>query len=311
MALLNLKQLNKVCETKHFKMESLNQAVHMITPGCYMASIDIKDAFYSVSVHSSHTKYLKFVWRGNIYKFVAMPNGYIDAMRTFTKLLKPVFSNLRLEGHSSVIYVDDSFLLGDTFESCLRNVRATLSSLREFGFVAHPDKSCFMPSQSIVFLGFILDSVNMTITLTMEKKDRISSKADYLLNSKSISNREVASFVGNLTAAFVAVPYGRIYYRNIEASKTASLKVNAYNFDSPCCLSEEAKREILWWKKHIYPSFSYIKCTPEVDLIIHTDASLEGWGAHMEGLPDANGRWNGNEKSLHINCLELMAKNLA
>jgi len=38
-----------------------------------------------------------------------MPNGYIDAMRIFTNLLKPAFAHLRERGHVSVIYVDDKF----------------------------------------------------------------------------------------------------------------------------------------------------------------------------------------------------------
>ena len=83
--ILNLKQLNLECETYHFKMESLKQAIHMVKPYSYLASIDIKDAFYSVPVHDSHKKYLKFMWVGIPYKFNVMPNGYLDAMRVFTK----------------------------------------------------------------------------------------------------------------------------------------------------------------------------------------------------------------------------------
>ena len=116
--ILNLKFLNKECETHHFKMESLKQAIHMVKPNSYLASIDIKDAFYSVPIHESHKKYLKFMWVGVPYKFDAMPNGYVDAMRIFTKLLKPVFSSLREDAYISVTYVDDSLLYGDTFEEC-------------------------------------------------------------------------------------------------------------------------------------------------------------------------------------------------
>ena len=40
-----------------------------------------------------------------------MPNGYIDAMRIFNKLLKPVFASLHELGYESSVYVDDSLLL--------------------------------------------------------------------------------------------------------------------------------------------------------------------------------------------------------
>ena len=91
------------------------------------------------------------------YMFKVMPNGYADAMRVFTKLLKPVFSQLRKIGHLSVVYVDDTFLQGDTFEECLQNIRSTVNLLQTLGFTVHPDKSVLNPTQKIEFLGFVSD----------------------------------------------------------------------------------------------------------------------------------------------------------
>ena len=47
--ILNLKRLNKFVDCKHFKMESLQNLLELIRPGVYMASIDLKDVFYSGS----------------------------------------------------------------------------------------------------------------------------------------------------------------------------------------------------------------------------------------------------------------------
>ena len=40
-----------------------------------MASIDIKDAYYSVPVADSDKKYLKFEWHDTLYKFSCFPNA--------------------------------------------------------------------------------------------------------------------------------------------------------------------------------------------------------------------------------------------
>ena len=40
-------------------------AVRMMRPSCYMASIDLKDAYYSVPMHKNYQKYLKFYSGGN------------------------------------------------------------------------------------------------------------------------------------------------------------------------------------------------------------------------------------------------------
>ena len=89
--ILNFKFLNKHVTDNHFKMEFLQDVLKIIQPSCWMASIDLKDAFFSVPIHKSHRKYLKFKWLGKIYKYLGMPNGYSEGMRIFTKILKPPF----------------------------------------------------------------------------------------------------------------------------------------------------------------------------------------------------------------------------
>ena len=69
---------------------------------------DFKDAFFTIPICEDDIKYLKFLWDGQTLAFLAMPNGYSDAMYIFTKILKPPFKVLREEGHLSVVYVDDA-----------------------------------------------------------------------------------------------------------------------------------------------------------------------------------------------------------
>ena len=41
-------------------MDSLQAATELMKPGCFMASIDLKDAYYTVPVHHEFQKHLKF-----------------------------------------------------------------------------------------------------------------------------------------------------------------------------------------------------------------------------------------------------------
>ena len=136
-----------------------------------MASVDLKDAYYSVPIDKEYQKYLKFLWEYPL-KFIVMPNGYGPAMRAFTKLMKPPFSFLRSEGYLSVIYVDDYYLQGDSFTKCAENVIRTIDILESLGFYIKMEKSEIIPKQQITFLGVIIDSLHMTITLTNEKKQK-------------------------------------------------------------------------------------------------------------------------------------------
>ena len=64
--ILNLKLLNVDVEYIHFKMENLKSVLQLMDDNCFMASIDLKDAYYSVNIHESFRKYLKFFWEGQL-----------------------------------------------------------------------------------------------------------------------------------------------------------------------------------------------------------------------------------------------------
>ena len=55
--ILNLKSLNENMPYIHFKMETIKSILTLVTPNCYMAKIDIKDAYYSVPIVPEHQKY--------------------------------------------------------------------------------------------------------------------------------------------------------------------------------------------------------------------------------------------------------------
>ena len=48
--ILNLKSFNEFVTHHHFKMDSLQTIIKLVTPDCFMASIDMKDAYYSIPV---------------------------------------------------------------------------------------------------------------------------------------------------------------------------------------------------------------------------------------------------------------------
>ena len=91
-------------------METIHTATELMKKNCYTASIDLRDAYYSVPVCKDHRKYLKFSWRNVLYKFTCLPNGLASAPRIFTILLKPVYATVRSQGHASFGYIDDSYL---------------------------------------------------------------------------------------------------------------------------------------------------------------------------------------------------------
>ena len=99
-----------------------------------ISDLVVHHAYYSVSIHAPCRAYLSFLWQGTYYHYLRLPNGYAQALLIFTKLLRLPFGSLRSQGHLSVVYMDDSYLQGDSVSSCRRNVSATVSLLQALGF---------------------------------------------------------------------------------------------------------------------------------------------------------------------------------
>ena len=286
-------------------MDTVLSAVRLMKPRCFMASIDLKDAYYSVSIHSDCQKYLKFSQTGHLYKFVCFPNGLAPCPRQFTKLLKPVFSSLRKLGHISVVYIDDTWLTSEDYNSCVNNIAETITLLDRLGFVIHPEKSILIPTQEITFLGLIFNSANMTVKLTPERALKLKTACLENLEATTPLIRDMARLLGLMTSSFPGIMYGALHYRVLEMEKTCALKQTKRNFDRSMTLSSEAKSDIQWWIDSISEAYNPVN-HGDPDINMTTDASLSGWGACLDGMT-TGGRWNPDEANHDINYLEMLA----
>ncbi len=68
--------------------------------------------------------------------------------------------------------------------------------------------------------------------------------------------------------------------------------------------------EVKWWVGNLSAWNGKALLNQSTDLTIETDASLQGWGAHYQGI-STGGRRSRQESTFHINCLELLAGSLA
>ena len=303
--ILNLTDLNEVVEYHKFKMDTLNSALSLVTPNCFMGSIDFKDAYYSVAVREDHRKWLRFKFRNVLYEYTCLPNGLTSGPRLFTKITKPLFASLREKGHLNSPYFDDSILLGDDWEDCAQNIMDTVEMATDGGFVIHPEKSIFVPTQNIEFLGFWINSVTMTVKLSSEKAQKIRQLCLDLLGFRKPTIRTVARVVGKMVAAFPAVLFGKLYYRQLDNEKSLALKESHGDFEGKMKLSEQAKDDLNWWVNNIMNNSCPIVQT-KPDLTVYSDASLSGWGG-ARGVTTTGGNWSSSESNIHINILELMA----
>ena len=82
-------------------------------------------------------------------------------------------AHLHRLGYHSTIFIDDTLLLGNSEEECVRNVKLSFEVFEKLGFVVYPEKSMLKPTQSITYLVSVLHLETVTITLTPERKEKI------------------------------------------------------------------------------------------------------------------------------------------
>ena len=103
-------------------MKTISPIIQSVKPGEFMSKLDIEDA-YSVQISEPDQQYLTFQFDGFLCKYSALPNGFTKDPRKFTKLLKPILSELeRVEKVGIAGYFDDLITINSFYISCLTNV---------------------------------------------------------------------------------------------------------------------------------------------------------------------------------------------
>ena len=277
--ILNLKNFNtNYLEKQHFKMETLQSAIYAMRPNCWFGSVDLAEAFYSIPILVSDRKFFRFWHDDQKFQFTALIMGLTHSPRVFTKILKPVFAHLRAKGHISSAYIDDSCLQGSTYKTCLQNIHDTIRLMDSLGLTVQLKKSVIEPTQQIVFLGFLLCSVTMSIRLPPERCKAIIDLCQEILHEKRVTIRKFAKLIGKLVATESGIEYAPLYYKPLEKVKEEELNIHKGNFDSFMTIPDKIVPTINWWIDNVHVSFKLISHGPP-GIVIYSDSSGKAWGA--------------------------------
>lgn len=309
---INLKYLNQFVEKNHFKMSGLRSILDQIVFGDLMFTMDLSDAYFSISIDEQFRKYFRFIWKGKIYEFLVMPFGLSSAPYIFTKLTKPIMAYLHARGLRSNIYIDDGIgLIKNNVDNNDALVQRDLmiNIFRDLGFTINVLKSSLELSHRKVYLGFLIDSLAMKVFLTQEKLDMVVTCIKSLMHKEIVCIKDLARVIGIIISIFPAVYPGRLHYRTLEKFKTQQLYLTG-SYRAVITLPPAVIQELQWWLDNIQVQNGKDIHPPNIDHHIQTDASLQGWGAVMN-TQTVSGQWDQHQSCMHINVLEMLAVKLA
>ena len=85
-------------ETTHETAEYVSPTIIiMASKNFFLATIDLKDAYYSVAISRQFEKFFKFKWKDKLYCFTCFPNGLGSCPRKSTKLNKVPITTLHFD----------------------------------------------------------------------------------------------------------------------------------------------------------------------------------------------------------------------
>ena len=140
------------------------------------------------------------------------------------KILHPVITLLRGMGIHCVTYLDNIPLMSQCREEAQQHTWTTVDLLESLGFLVTFKKSVLESTQELTFLGFILNSRKRELKLPQEKVALIKKEARSLLAWREVSPRDLARFIGKLSAAILAVYPAPLHYCSLQQLKHQVLR---------------------------------------------------------------------------------------
>ena len=141
-----------------------------------MVKLDLKSAYRILPIHPCDRSVLGVSWEGQVYLDHCLPFGLCSAPKIFTAFADVLAWILHQAGVRHIIhYLDDFLLFGSPLSDegswALTTALGTLAELR----IPVSLPKLEGPSTTVTFLGIVLDSARLELSLPPDKVERIGS----------------------------------------------------------------------------------------------------------------------------------------
>ena len=277
--------------------------------GEWVTSVDFKDAYFHIPIQEQSRKYLRFHIQGRTYQFRALPFGLSTAPMEFTVVAKEVKLMASHRGIRIHQYLDDWLVRARSKQLCLLHTQSLVKMCRKLGWLVNIEKPETSDSKIFNFVGYQFDLQSSWVRPTPDRWQSLQDKIQILLSTPTCPVRQFMSLIGLLTATEKPVHLGRLHMRPIQWHLKNNWRVPE-SLEKVIPLPSSLHPHLQWWLEATNVLEGQPLHPTRHALQIFTDASKEGWGAHLNELT-ARGSWSVPESNLHINYLELKAVFLA
>ncbi len=214
--ILDLRILNRALHRLPFKMLTPKRIFGCVCPQDWFAAIDLKDAYFHVSILPRHRPFLRFAFEGRAYQYKVLPFGLSLSPCVFTKVAEAALVPLREQGVRILNYLDDWLILAQSRDQLCEHRDLVLSHLSQLGLQVNWEKSKLSPVQRISFLCMELDSVSQTARLTQERVQSVLNCMNSFKNRTVAPLKQFQRLLGHMAAAAAVTPLGLLHMRLLQ-----------------------------------------------------------------------------------------------
>ena len=203
--------------------------------------------FTSVSIHPDHRQFQGLSWETDSVKSYYVENrlcfGLKCAPYIFDLLSQLVVDMARAKGIERIVnYLDDFAIVESTEEKCRESQSHLIRILRKIGFAVSWAK-LESPARKVKFLGIIVDSEQMNLSLPVEKIDRLMKVIGEVEKKGSATKRELERIAGHMAHCSTVIKGGRTFSRRVYDLCSSMPRYASMS------LTEELLLDFKWWKE--------------------------------------------------------------
>ena len=253
--------------------------------GCLLWKRDLSRWFLQLPVDPCDYDKLGFLWRGFWFLFVSYVWGCRHAGYNAQRVSLAVLHILRKlafqrydSPYNALVYMDD-FAGAETGEKAWDAFNHLGKLLSDLGII-ESEKKASPPSTKMLFLGIEFDTMEMVMRVGDGKRLELKMTVGNWYKRTVASKEELQSLQGQLMWVSKVVRFSRCFVARI-IGEQKSLKSQKQKKK----LSEEAKKDLLWWKMFLDVFNGIELIIPQtVACNVLGDATLSGAGAWNEVL---------------------------
>jgi hypothetical protein len=191
-----------------FCMARFQDALAQSSKGDYQSVFDISKAYHHLRLDPESYDLVGFCvpdedGKGErYYHYVVVVFGLGPAGQALGRVMRPLLAYLLLRGIRNMMYVDDGRTLAATKKRADNDYAVTIDVFQQAGFTVAVEKSDKLgdSAQQKEYLGFIIDTCDMTVHVPKQKLKRVLDIWDNFLRRRRHKVRDVASLVGKLNS---------------------------------------------------------------------------------------------------------------